>query len=98
MFPASITNYPGPGSQEVVHPVLNQANWDGLSFSPCAVPKMITEPGLGWKLQVGLSAFSCGHPRPLQSGSQEPYLPGGKAEFSCLRIMVWHFPSQCLVK
>lgn len=99
IVPASVTNCPVCPeliiSQDVVHPVLNQANQDGWSFSPF---KLITEPGVEQKLQVGLSAFSCGHQRPPASGSQVLHLPGGKTEFSYLRIMVWPFPSQHLVK
>ena len=80
--PASVTNCPVcPGliiSQDVVHPVLSQANQDGWSFSHF---KLITEPGVGPKLQVGLSAFSCGHQRPAGSGSQVLHLPGGKLSF-----------------
>ena len=81
MFPASVTNCPGPGSQDVVHPGLNQANWDGWSFSPCAVPKMITEPGLGRKLQGGLSAFSCGHRGHYSQGARNHTFLGEKLSF-----------------
>ena len=82
IIPASVTNCPVCPkltiSQDVVYPVLNQANQDGWSFSPF---KLITEPGVGQKLQVGLSAFSCGHQRPAGSGRQVLHLPVGKTEF-----------------